>query len=85
MRRCCLALFVLTAGTSVLAQTEWPAVGNDKGAMRYSPLAQIDRENVKNLTVAWTLHTGGLSPDVRNSAIQCTPIVVDGVDVPDVA
>jgi len=27
---------------------------------RYSPLSQINRETVKNLRVAWTLHLGGV-------------------------
>ena len=65
--------------TSAFAQTDWPNVGNDKGAMRYSTLRQINRRNVKDLKVAWTAHTGGLSHLITSSAIQCTPIVVDGV------
>lgn len=64
---------------SLAAQTDWPNVGNDKGAMRYSALDQITRRNVKQLKPAWSFHSGGLNPAIRNSAIQCTPIVVDGV------
>src|SRR4051812_24272506 len=55
---------------------DWPNVGNDKGGMRYSPLRQINRENVKDLQVAWTYRTGAAR--VRGN-IQCTPVVVDGV------
>jgi len=29
--------------------------------MRYSPLAQINRENVASLKIAWTFHTGDIS------------------------
>jgi quinoprotein glucose dehydrogenase len=47
--------------------------------MRYSPLAQVTRENVDDLEAVWTFRSGGLNPEVKNSAIQCTPIVVDGV------
>ncbi len=61
-----------------LAQTDWSFVGGDQGRMRYSTLNQINRKNVKNLQVAWTFHTGGLLPKV-NSAIQCTPVVIEGV------
>jgi len=79
-RRLYLPLFVfLLCQPSALAQVDWPNVGNDKGAMRYSPLAQITRENVHDLEAVWTFHTGGLNPAVTNSAIQCTPIVVEGV------
>jgi quinoprotein glucose dehydrogenase len=42
---------------------------------------QIDRNNVKNLKVAWIYRTGDLS-DGQNarssSAFQCTPLLVDG-------
>ncbi len=72
-------LIILLCSSSAAAQGDWPNVGNDKGASRFSPLSQINRSNVAKLEVAWTLHTGGLSPDVPNSAIQCTPIVIDGV------
>ncbi len=46
--------------------------------MRHSPLTQISRENVKQLKVAWTYHTGDAQPG-RRSTIECTPIVIDGV------
>ena len=29
--------------------------------MRYSPLTQINRDNVAQLKVAWTFHTGDIS------------------------
>jgi quinoprotein glucose dehydrogenase len=54
---------------------DWPVVGNDKGGMRYSPLAQIHRGNVRDLQVAWTFRTG----DADGTTIECTPLVIDGV------
>jgi glucose dehydrogenase len=44
-------LLLLTAGWS---QTDWPVFGHDAGAMRYSPLDQINTKNVKQLKLAWT-------------------------------
>ena len=60
------------------AGKEWPVYGGDQGATRYSPLDEINRENVGNLKVAWRHQTGDAAqrPATR---IQCTPIVVDGV------
>jgi quinoprotein glucose dehydrogenase len=60
---------------------DWPAYGRDPGGARFSPLTQITRENVKQLQVAWTYHTG--MPDLSNMghrppALEVTPIVVDG-------
>ena len=52
----------------------WTVSHGDSFADRYSALAQINRENVKNLRVAWTYH----SRDAYGN-IQANPIVVDGV------
>ncbi len=55
----------------------WENVGNDKGGTRYASLPQINRDNVKQLQVAWTYHTGDAA--AFGTTIECTPIVVDGV------
>jgi len=63
------------------AAKEWPAYGRDAGGSRYSPLDQINRDNVKNLKVAWTYSTGAASEkgrSVKNAAFEATPIFVDG-------
>jgi quinoprotein glucose dehydrogenase len=61
--------------------SDWPAYGRDSGGSRFSPLTQINRDNVKKLKVAWIYRTGDLS-DGKNarssSAFQCTPLLVDG-------
>jgi quinoprotein glucose dehydrogenase len=69
---------VAVSGASAAEQedVDWPVVGGDPGGQRFSPLEQINRANVAQLEVAWTFHTGGLDPAIRNSAIQCTPIVI---------
>ena len=41
---------------------EWDAYGGGVSAQRYSDLAQITPENVKDLKRAWTVHTGDI-PD----------------------
>jgi len=61
--------------------TEWPNYGNDPGGTRYSPLTQINRDNVSKLKIAWTFHTGDISDgshDRRRSGFEATPIFVDG-------
>jgi glucose dehydrogenase len=40
---------------------EWPNYGNDPGSSRYSPLTEINKDNVTNLRVAWTYRTGDMS------------------------
>lgn len=60
---------------------DWPSYGGDPGGQRYSALDQINRQNVSQLEVAWTYHTGDVSDGTRTkrkSAFENTPIVVDG-------
>jgi quinoprotein glucose dehydrogenase len=80
------AVFAVLASTSASrgqerAREDWPAYGGDPGGSRYSPLAQIDRSNVRNLRVAWTYRTGedvGKSVVGNKAAFEATPILVDG-------
>ena len=63
-------------------KNDWAYYGHDAGGTRYSPLTQINRENVKNLKVAWTFHTGDISDGSgrpKRSGLETTPILVDGV------
>jgi len=46
--------------------------------LRYCPIAQINRRNVKTLKVDWT-HDTGDAMERPATAIECTPIIVDGV------
>ena len=64
-----------------LVNGDWAYVGHDAGGMRYSPLKQINVDNVKNLRVAWTYHVGDISDGkgfARRSGFETTPILVDG-------
>jgi quinoprotein glucose dehydrogenase len=70
-------------GVSATASTgaDWAYVGHDAGGMRYSPLKQINAENVSRLKVAWTYHTGDISDGkgvAKRSGFETTPILVDG-------
>jgi quinoprotein glucose dehydrogenase len=77
MTKSSILLFLLSfVSASAMPDTDWPNVGNDKGAMRYSQLTEINRSNVKNLKVAWTYHTGDSN---ESTTIECIPIVIDGM------
>jgi alcohol dehydrogenase (cytochrome c) len=56
---------------------EWLTVGGDWGQTRYSTLAQVNTDNVKNLKGAWMARLGS-GFDNRYSQ-QGTPLVKDGV------
>ncbi|HZN91826.1 MAG TPA: pyrroloquinoline quinone-dependent dehydrogenase [Myxococcales bacterium] len=60
---------------------DWVAYGRTALGDRYSPLADIRRENVARLQLAWRYRTGELDPafgTARPTALEVTPLVVDG-------
>jgi quinoprotein glucose dehydrogenase len=56
------------------ARGDWPAWGRSHAAMRYSPLTEINRDNVRNLERAWVYRTGDL-PEARWGA-ETTPLKI---------
>lgn len=52
---------------------DWLTYHGDYRGHRFSPLTQINRENVKNLVPQWTYHVE------RANHLEATPIVFDGV------
>lgn len=61
--------FLATGGDG----SDWAAAGYSYDEQRYSPLDQINTNNVANLGIAWSAEL----PDAR--AQEATPIVVDGI------
>ena len=78
-------VFALLAGVLIWAfpgfaqrvaqNAEWRSYGSEGGSTRYSSLDQINRDNVKDLQVAWTWKFDNFGGG--NS--ETTPIFVDGV------
>jgi len=76
-----LLLFLLPCG--VRAQ-DWRFYGADSGGTRFSPLQQINHENVTSLKRAWTYHTGEVSRGNETdrhqvAPFETTPLVVEGI------
>jgi quinoprotein glucose dehydrogenase len=78
LKHLCIGTLVLAVGLAPPPQEgggppsgDWPVVGGDAAAARFSPLTAITRRNVKGLQPAWTFDTGALD-------LQVTPIVVNG-------
>ena len=78
-------------GSSVNSSTsvgdDWPVYGGDAGGLKYSPLTDIDRNNVSKLQPVWTWETreqaipSASSPlqgeRVAPGAFEATPIVIN--------
>jgi len=60
------------------AYANWKVYGGTKDAAHYSSLSEIDTNNVNQLKIAWTYHTGD-ADTTFHTQIQCNPIVIDGV------
>src|SRR4029079_5821673 len=66
-----LALLALAGSSGV----DWPSYGGGPTQTRYSPLTQINTENVASLKVAWTYDTGDA---FKGSEMQCHPVDAHG-------
>jgi quinoprotein glucose dehydrogenase len=75
-----LKIFCLTLLAATPA-TEWPYFGGDQAGTKYSPLTQINRDNVRNLKVAWEWHTNEKPLEQYHTTpgvFEVTPLMVDG-------
>src|ERR1700680_2059745 len=66
-------LIVQAVQNTPSAHHDWPIYGGAPENTHYSDLAQINRENVKQLQVAWSFDTG------ESGGLQTSPIIVAGV------
>lgn len=78
-------LLSMVVGVTAQAQSpivsDWGHYGGDAFAQRYSPLREIDRDNVARLEVAWTYRTGELGAgflSVDKLAFEATPVLAFG-------
>ena len=88
MRRIVLALGLALVCVATFAQipqpltqlptTAWPTNGGDLYNRRFSPLTQINRDNVKELKGVWRTRLGGSGEAPKYSG-EAQPIVQDGV------
>jgi len=70
-------------GTSTDAG-DWPNVHGSNFSNRYSPLDQINADNVGDLEVAWSFSTAGFGPGI-DFVNPSTPLEIDGVLYADIA
>lgn len=77
-----LALTLGTAMSALAAEGDWPHYGGDKASSKYSPLDQINEDNVTELAEAWRWNlTDVLAKTGARGAgtFKTTPVVVNGV------
>ena len=80
---CVLAALLLSGACAAAGApaAQWPAVGGGLDSQRWSPLADISKDNVSQLQLAWSYHSGDFSKGEKNhggTALQVTPLMIDG-------
>ena len=73
-----IALSVVLHAQSGVKNGEWPHWGGDLGNARYSPLDQINADNVKQLRIAWRWKPDNMGPR-PDANFEATPLMVGGV------
>jgi alcohol dehydrogenase (cytochrome c) len=70
--RCPLAQTASAVQSIPSVSSSWSTYNGDPSGRRFSTLDQINKNNVRSLTLAWAYPT-------RGASLKCTPIEVDGV------
>jgi quinoprotein glucose dehydrogenase len=66
------------SGAAAGSGAQWPTYGGNLASHRYTPLAQITRDNFDKLEIAWRLKTDFLGPR-PDTLYSATPLLVDRV------
>jgi quinoprotein glucose dehydrogenase len=72
-------LMVLCGEVASAAESGWLHYGGDQGGRHYSEAAQIDRNNVDELAVAWVFRSGDMDrygEQMEKTSTQSTPILL---------
>jgi quinoprotein glucose dehydrogenase len=83
LRRLVVLLTAVISALPAVAQTgatggQWHYYGGDSGNTKYSPLDQINRDNVKDLKIAWRWKSENFGP-APEFVYETTPLMVNGV------
>ena len=59
-----------------MTPSDWSAYGRTTAGTRYAPFTQINRDNVKDLKLAWTYHTGEKTSLEKSAVDSNTPLQI---------
>lgn len=74
-----IVLSVLLNSCSDHRSSNWGSYDGNNFRNHYSPLTQIDSQNVSHLKVAWVFHSGGADTINNSTEIECNPLEISGV------
>jgi glucose dehydrogenase len=91
LNRFFFSLFMISAASCIAqSKDDWPMYGHDGGSSRFSPLTDVNTQNVANLKRAWTYHlapaapvtpapTTGVGARLRGRRTETTPLMAEGM------
>ncbi len=65
-----------TQAAANMTPSDWYAYGRTTAGTRYAPFTQINRDNVKDLKLAWTYHTGEKTSLEKTAVDANTPLQI---------
>ncbi len=71
-------ILIYSCSEPVVVNTDWGHYLGDAHKSQYADVNQINKANVKNLSIAWSFSSKDVDTTNR-SQIQCNPLVIDGV------
>jgi quinoprotein glucose dehydrogenase len=74
-----VSVFIGLSRSAPAQRVEWPAFAGDLAATKFSPLADVNRDNVARLTKAWEWATGETpnpTTHARPGNFQATPLMI---------
>ena len=77
-----ICAFLLFTGAQSSRQVEWLYYGGDQAGTKYSPLTDINQNNVQRLDIAWEWkhwETPLSEYDTTPGFFEATPLMMDGV------
>ncbi len=73
-----LAIFIAARGSAQTPPGEWRYYGGNAHSTKYSPLDQINQDNVKDLKIAWRWKADNFGPRLDGNW-EVTPLMAGGV------
>ncbi|MEP7251779.1 MAG: PQQ-binding-like beta-propeller repeat protein [Ginsengibacter sp.] len=74
-----IACSILICASCKHKNNTWTSYKADAASSSYSPLSQVNGDNVKQLKLAWTFNPDDAADTLRFGASQSNPIIIDGV------
>lgn len=74
-----IAFIALSATNDSVPDTDWTEYNGGADKNHFSPLTQINTENVASLKPAWAYASGGADTIKNTTQMQCNPIIIKGI------